>query len=120
MSSNTISGSLPDSFNILPKLSTLDLDMNTLNGSLPPSLFQSALLVTLHLSNNSFIGAPDFGNTTTLINLIVDHNNFNAITLPINAPLQRLMINDNLISGRLPDLSALSDLKIFNAARNNL
>ncbi len=54
------------------------------------------------------------------MNLLLDNNRFDGLTIEVSAELIRLMANDNQMVGPLPNLRVATRLQIFNVARNAL
>ncbi|KAF8314813.1 uncharacterized protein EI90DRAFT_3089509 [Cantharellus anzutake] len=117
LSSNALGGSLPPTFDALRSLKNLDLSNTSLTGSIPSSLSSHSVLSTLHLSNNQLTGTADFS-APKLVNLLLDNNHFDGLTIESTASLVRLTANDNQMVGSLPDLSSATGLQIFNVAGN--
>ncbi|BFG22001.1 hypothetical protein CerSpe_082750 [Prunus speciosa] len=99
LSSNDLTGSLPDLTNL--SLQSLDLSSNDLTGSLPDLTNLSSLEV-LRLNNNKFSGA-------------ISGTHFSKLS-----KLQVLDLSWNDLAGSLPDLTNLSSLEEFNLYNNQL
>lgn len=122
LTSNDLSGSLPDLFAALPKLKTLDLSSNSLSGPIPGSITHHQALSSIHLSNNELAGPASFS-APQLSNIVIDNNQLTGpleLTGSMVDILQRVMANDNHIGGELPDLHTATQLMIFNVARNSM
>ncbi|WP_299678832.1 leucine-rich repeat domain-containing protein [uncultured Tenacibaculum sp.] len=77
LSSNNLTGTLPESLGSLSELKYLDLNTNNLENNLPSSLNQLTKLETLLVSSNNLKGTiPDLTNITSLNNFYIDNNNF--------------------------------------------
>ncbi|WP_442267697.1 leucine-rich repeat domain-containing protein [Tenacibaculum sp. ZS6-P6] len=77
LSSNNLTGTLPESLGGLSELKYLDLNVNNLENSLPSSLNQLTKLETLLVSSNNLKGTiPDLTNISSLNNFNIDNNNF--------------------------------------------
>ncbi|TVU26949.1 hypothetical protein EJB05_29526, partial [Eragrostis curvula] len=118
-----------DPLSHLGELRSLDLRGNRLNGTLDALLGGVPNLVLLYLSRNDISGAiPDaaVARLTRLVRLDVADNSLRgpipaAALLGRLAGLLTLKLQDNLLTGVLPDLSAaLPNLAEFNASNNQL
>ncbi|KAI5475911.1 hypothetical protein MNV49_000744 [Pseudohyphozyma bogoriensis] len=118
ISSNAISGPLPDRFASVPSLVSLYLDNNQFTGPLPASLLSSSSLSFLHLSNNSLSGSLAFPSAANLTSLYAARNQFSSLDLSGNGGLEKVVLDFNTISGPLPDLSTMPNLQIFSVSRN--
>ncbi|PIA28931.1 hypothetical protein AQUCO_06500043v1 [Aquilegia coerulea] len=91
LSSNQLTGSIPDSLSSLSQLIDMDLSANNLSGQLPPSLENLSSLITLHLQDNQLSGTLD---------VLQD------------LPLQDLNVENNMFSGPIPEkLLSIPDFK---------
>ncbi|CAH1452543.1 unnamed protein product [Lactuca virosa] len=100
LSSNNISGMIPDLSSNFAKKSAIDLSSNTFHGPIPN--VPSALL-SLNLSRNKFSGGISF------------------ICQIVDGLLYFLDLSHNSLSGQLPDcLWHLKQLKVLNLGHNNL
>ncbi|CAH1412467.1 unnamed protein product [Lactuca virosa] len=100
LSSNNISGKVPDLLSNFAKCATIDLSSNNFSGPIPNV---SSTVLSLNLSRNKFSGAISF------ICQIVDEF------------LEFLDLSHNSLTGQLPDcLWHLKDLRVLNLGHNNL
>ncbi|KAK9051263.1 hypothetical protein SSX86_027890 [Deinandra increscens subsp. villosa] len=100
VSSNRLSGELPDFFHKFPNLTRLAAHSNRFTGGIPSSLTNSPAITSINLRNNSFNGAIKF-NCSLIKNLT------------------SLDLGTNNFSGYIPDdLSSCHKLKALNLARN--
>ncbi|CAH1416646.1 unnamed protein product [Lactuca virosa] len=100
VSSNQLSGNLPDFFHNFPNLTHFSAQSNRFSGGIPSSLSNSPAISFLNLRNNSFNGPIEFNCSmmTNLTSLDLGTNNF---------------------SGSIPDdLSSCRNLRAINLARN--
>ncbi|KAL7605647.1 hypothetical protein Lser_V15G16548 [Lactuca serriola] len=100
VSSNQLSGNLPDFFHNFPNLTHFSAQSNRFSGGIPSSLSNSPVISFLNLRNNSFNGPIEFDCSmmTNLTSLDLGTNNF---------------------SGSIPDdLSSCQNLRAMNLARN--
>ncbi|KAJ3257152.1 hypothetical protein HDU77_002802 [Chytriomyces hyalinus] len=120
LSCNRLTGSLPSSLNLLPKLRYLDvLSDNQLSGEFPalPNLDH---LTMLNISRNCFTGPVPtvFSKSQKLQDVYADHNLFNVIPASISqlTSLRNLSISGNKFSCEIPpgiwNMTALIRLKM--------
>ncbi|KAI3713839.1 hypothetical protein L1987_72425 [Smallanthus sonchifolius] len=129
VSSNRLSGSIPDVFDNFPNLSYFAAQSNNLSGLIPPSLSNSPAIASLNLRNNSLDGSIDF-NCSMMVNLTsldLGTNNFSG-TIPANLAscrkLKALNLARNRLRGEIPEsfknFESLSYLSLSNCSFNNL
>ncbi|XP_068634392.1 probable leucine-rich repeat receptor-like protein kinase IMK3 [Aristolochia californica] len=128
---NRLTGQIPPSLGNGPSLQTLDLSKNMLTGSVPSSLFNSTKLYRLNLSFNSLSGPLPVSLTHSVSVTFVDlrYNNLSA-SIPDTwggqtgknpYQLQSLLLDHNLISGKLPaSLSRLQNLLGISLSNNRI
>ncbi|KAI3728285.1 hypothetical protein L6452_16919 [Arctium lappa] len=88
VSSNRLSGNVPDFFHSFPNLSYFSAHSNNLSGEIPPSLLNSQAISSLNLRNNSLYGSINF-NCSLMVNLAsldLGSNNFSDM-IPANLSL---------------------------------
>ncbi|KAJ4724558.1 Inactive receptor kinase [Melia azedarach] len=108
VSNNSLEGALPAVLGTYPELKVIDLSLNHLNGTLLPSLFTSTKLTDFNLSNNNFSGS---------LPLREIHNNPTDSTQ--NLSLVSLDLSYNSLSGRLPsEISKFQNLLYLNLSNN--
>ncbi|KAJ6790757.1 putative leucine-rich repeat receptor-like protein kinase [Iris pallida] len=103
LSSNNLSGGIPDTIGSLSSLEALHLSNNSLSGEIPSSLQGCTGLVILDLSQNKFTGkVPTW--------------------IGESCPSLRILrLRSNMFAGRIPqNLSRLIGLQIVDLAHNNL
>lgn len=117
VSNNFLMGELPLVIGTYPEINVIDLSLNQLNGLLPPSLFTSSRLRDLNLSGNSFTGSIPFPNSQDAIS-----TSSNVPVLPTqNSSLISLDLSNNFLSGSLPkEIGELTGLRLLNIGRNNI
>ncbi|XP_015876724.3 receptor-like protein EIX2 [Ziziphus jujuba] len=89
ISSNYLSGTIPDNLTSLYKLISLNLSRNNLNGSIPEKFGQLHMLESLDLSRNQILGniPGSFSDLTFLGVLDLSHNNLSG-RIPLSTQLQ--------------------------------
>ncbi|KAF7801678.1 putative inactive leucine-rich repeat receptor-like protein kinase [Senna tora] len=119
-------GPLPDKIHRLSSLEVLDLSSNFLYGSIPPRMSTMVNLQTLALNSNCFnTTMPNwFGNSlSNLHSLSLNNNHFKGSFPSSLCKIKTLIdvsLSHNDLSGKLPDLSALTALHVLNLRRNRL
>ncbi|KAI9072229.1 hypothetical protein K1719_045804 [Acacia pycnantha] len=126
ISSNFLSGKLPDCWQQLPSLSVLRLENNHFYGAIPNSVGTLYHLQSIHLNNNNLSGnLPSLMNSSDLLFIDFGQNNLNG-TLPswIGRYLHNLIglrLQANKLQGSIPtNLCNLQDLQILDLSRNNI
>ncbi|KAK4268204.1 hypothetical protein QN277_024890 [Acacia crassicarpa] len=126
ISSNFLSGKLPNCWEQLPYLSVLRLDNNHFYGAIPNSVGTLYHLQSIHLNNNNLSGnLPSLMNSSNLLFIDFGQNNLNG-TLPswIGRYLHNLIglrLQANKLQGSIPtNLCNLQDLQILDLSRNNI
>ncbi|CAJ2629904.1 unnamed protein product [Trifolium pratense] len=111
LSANQLRGIIPDDFgNIMHSLVSLRLSGNILEGNIPKSIGNIRTL-------QKFVA--DYNYLREDISNFINHNNYSHCIRNVSS-LQELSLSNNQISGMLPDLSALSSLRILNLADNKV
>mmetsp|Transcript_30306 Transcript_30306/g.46268 ORF Transcript_30306/g.46268 Transcript_30306/m.46268 type:complete len:1197 (+) Transcript_30306:126-3716(+) len=127
LTSNGLSGSLPDDIIILSSsLSNLALDDNSLSGSIPNEIGQLTLLSNLSLSRNRITGRiPAY--ISTLVNLVFLDLSQNSLssTIPteigILSGLQSIQLGRNELVGSIPpEIGRLTYLQEMDLQKNEL
>ena len=123
VSSNILTGSIPQSLNYLSKLSILQLSYNSFSGNLYNASLSSTILNTLSFAGNVITGSFPYilTNLTSLRSLDLSKN-YLAGTIPANlgnyGVLNRLDLSLNSMSGTIPTsvskLNLLSYLDLHN------
>ncbi|GMI90201.1 hypothetical protein like AT3G47570 [Hibiscus trionum] len=146
---NNLSGQIPTSIDGCRNLQELYLDSNSLNGSIPKNIGNLTQLTMLYLGDNNFEGEipPEIGNLRKLNVLLVSDNYLSGeipweignlerleilsarhMSLVGSIPtsifnissLINIVLQVNRLSGKLPDLTALSNLELLNLYGNSL
>ncbi|XP_028786668.1 receptor-like protein EIX2 [Neltuma alba] len=127
ISSNQLSGKLPDCWSGFTSLIYLDLSNNNLSGKIPSSIGSLLALQVLIMRNNRFIGelSSSLKTCTSLKMLDVGENKLSG---PIPSwigdelqQLQMLSLRNNCFSGSLPlHLCYLTSLQLLDLSLNNL
>mmetsp|Transcript_31576 Transcript_31576/g.68304 ORF Transcript_31576/g.68304 Transcript_31576/m.68304 type:complete len:710 (+) Transcript_31576:917-3046(+) len=121
LSSNELSGSLPDAVGKAEKLMNLDLNSNSIEGTLPTSIGNLRALKKLELGDNAITGQipRELGELTELEEFALYQNNF-VSTIPVNlaklTQLRSLYLDGNALTGSIPpslgEISSLLDLRL--------
>ncbi|KAK4489933.1 hypothetical protein RD792_000582 [Penstemon davidsonii] len=129
LSMNYLQGNIPASIGDMKFLEMLDLSNNNFSGVIPQHLAMGCVsLRVLKLSNNALQGPllPEKSNLTSLHSLYLDNNQFSGGLFSqgfLNITRRRifiLKINDNLITGEIPDwLGDLSYMHSLVLSRNS-
>ncbi|XP_024995366.1 phytosulfokine receptor 1-like [Cynara cardunculus var. scolymus] len=128
VSSNRLTGNIPDFFHRFPNLSYFSAHSNNLSGELPPSLLNSQAISSLNMRNNSLDGSINF-NCSIMVNLTSLHlgtNNFSGSIahLPSCFKLKAINLARNRLIGQVPEsfknFQSLSFLSLPNCSLNNL
>ncbi len=123
---NQISGNIPPETGSLSNLERLYLKSNQLSGSIPSTLGQLGNLILLNLSVNELSGAlpPELGSLQNLIEMVLFENQLTGAIPPHLGNLQNLEIlylSGNSISGNIPvSLGSLSNLTGLYLSSNQL
>ncbi|XP_010463514.1 PREDICTED: LRR receptor-like serine/threonine-protein kinase HSL2 [Camelina sativa] len=122
LTNSNLVGEIPNSIMNLALLENLDLAMNGLTGEIPESIGRLKSVNQIELYDNRLSGKlpESIGNLTELRNLDVSQNNLTG-ELPVKVAALQLIsfnLNDNFLTGGLPDVVALNpnlvEFKIFN------
>ncbi len=107
VSVNELTGTIPPSIELLPKLTDIRLSNNMLSGLLPPELGKHSPLANLEVSNNNLSGElpEDICFNRKLYGIAVFNNSFSG-KLPSSLDgcylLQNLVLYNNNFSGEFP------------------
>ncbi|TVT96831.1 hypothetical protein EJB05_57906, partial [Eragrostis curvula] len=149
MSMNCLSGHLPLEF-VAPNLEVLSLSSNYITGEVPESIYKSQNMVFLDLSNNLFEGElPRYSIMDNMLFLILSNNSFSGMFPPwikesfssivfidlswnrLHGTLPRwienlenlffLQLSHNMFYGNIPEnITNIGSLRYFNLAANNI
>ncbi|RDX61022.1 Leucine-rich repeat receptor-like protein kinase PXC2, partial [Mucuna pruriens] len=124
ISSNVLTGGVPDCWEYWKSLTYLFMDSNRLTGVVPPSMASLIHLTILDFSNNSLSGSfsLDLSNITNLEFINIKQNNFSG-TVPTKMPLSMevMLLGSNQFEGNIPpQLCNLSSLIQLELSHNKL
>ncbi|CAK9237782.1 unnamed protein product [Sphagnum troendelagicum] len=106
---NAFHGSIPVTLGLLSNLTLLDVSGNDLTGPIPPQLGNANHLESLLLNNNNFTGT-----------ILIWSTNSYYLGIDNLTSLITLELQENLLSGRLPNLQGVYQLLLLNCSFNNL
>ncbi|XP_056854555.1 leucine-rich repeat receptor-like serine/threonine-protein kinase SKM1, partial [Raphanus sativus] len=121
LSTNNLTGKLPDTLCDSGQLTKLILFSNSLHGVIPQSLGKCQSLERVRLQNNNLSGKLPRGfNELQLVNFLdLSNNNLRGNLGIFNMPqLEMLNLGKNKFSGELPDLSRSKRLKKLDLSGN--
>ena len=125
LSSNGVSGHIPESLGQLTKLTDFDFNQNHLSGTVPRSMCNLVALVDLGLVQNSLSGTlPDcWEKLVHVMNFYIDSSPLVYGTVPTSirymVSLQNLYLHSNSMSGTIPDIFRnLAQLQILDVYGN--
>eukprot|EP01060_Flectonema_neradi_P022938 TRINITY_DN31154_c0_g1_i1.p1 TRINITY_DN31154_c0_g1~~TRINITY_DN31154_c0_g1_i1.p1 ORF type:complete len:379 (+),score=48.14 TRINITY_DN31154_c0_g1_i1:39-1139(+) len=112
--SNSLEGQIPNAITSLQRLRKLSITWDSLSGTLPEKMGNMTLLQYVYLGSNQISGSlPDLSSLTTLSHLWLDNNKLSG-TIPSSltkvAQLSELVLHDNLFVGAIPEFQ-LSQLQ---------
>ncbi|XP_020237353.1 receptor-like protein EIX2 [Cajanus cajan] len=121
ISSNLLTGGVPDCWEYWKGLSFLFMESNMLTGEVPPSMGSFVDLIALDLHNNSLAGnfSLDLSNITNLEFINIKDNNFSG-TVPTKMPhsMEVMLLGSNQFEGNIPpkicNLSSLIQLDLYH------
>lgn len=115
MTSNLLSGTIPEELRSLTSMILLDLSKNEMSGTIPAQLFRLFQIKYFLLHENKLTGSipHEVNKLESVFELYLSHNKLNG---PIPAAigslenLRALYLGWNQLSGSIPDLSGLKDI----------
>ncbi|XP_021800606.1 probable LRR receptor-like serine/threonine-protein kinase At4g36180 [Prunus avium] len=127
LSSNNVSGQVPDCLTHLENLVMLDLSYNALSGKIPTTMGSVFQIETLKLRSNRFVGQlpSSLKNCTSLVLIDVGDNKLSGpipkwLGVSLNY-LVILMLSSNHFNGSLPtQICHLTDIQILDFSMNNI
>jgi len=123
LSSNQLTGEIPEDFGKLENLGVLFLYKNQLTGAIPESIGLLTQLKDIRLFNNRLSGElpPELGKHSPLGNLEVNNNNLSGPlreALCANGKLYDIVVFNNSFSGKFPaklgDCATINNLMLYN------
>ncbi|KAG2612292.1 hypothetical protein PVAP13_4KG275705 [Panicum virgatum] len=123
LSSNQLTGEIPEDFGKLENLGLLLLYQNQLTGAIPESIGLLTQLKDIRLFNNRLSGElpPELGKHSPLGNLEVNNNNLSGPlreALCANGKLYDIVVFNNSFSGEFPaklgDCATINNLMLYN------
>lgn len=127
LQNNSLTQSIPQNIGSLMNLQTLTLANNNMNGTLPAMITVLKKLQIVDVCRNKFSGKITGSFYTSLVNMMELSLCFNLFVgiipkgISHMTKLQKLIANDNYLSGSLPvTIGALVDLKILQLDNNYL
>ncbi|CAI8597865.1 unnamed protein product [Vicia faba] len=124
ISSNLLTGKIPDCWEYWKGLSFLFMESNMLTGELPPSMDSFIDLIMLDLHNNSLSGnfSLDLSNLKNLEFIHIGENKFSG-TVPVQMPhgMEVMILRSNKFEGNIPpQLCNISSLIQLDLSHNKL
>ncbi|VVA38007.1 Hypothetical predicted protein [Prunus dulcis] len=123
---NNLVGSLPTSLGQLKKLTLLLLGLNKLTGTIPPSIYKLSALDGFAVEDNQIRGSlpSDLGNTLPNLQAfsIAGNQFFGSLPLSLSnaTNLRIIQVQQNKLTGQVPDFRKLHDLERFIIQLNHL
>ncbi|WJX32748.1 hypothetical protein P8452_21037 [Trifolium repens] len=124
ISSNLLTGEIPDCWEYWKGLSFLFMENNMLTGEVPPSMDSFIDLIILDLHNNRLSGnfSLDLSNITNLEFIHIGENNFSG-PVPVKMPhaMEVMILRSNQFEGNIPpQLCSISSLIQLDLSHNKL
>ncbi|THF98991.1 hypothetical protein TEA_022313 [Camellia sinensis var. sinensis] len=126
LDTNYFDGSIPDGFDRLKNLQKLALSTNRLSGVIPASLFNHSSLTTFDVTINQIQGSLPWDLGITLPNLeffSISENQFTGsilVSISNASKLHQLQLGPKKLTGMVPSLARLQNLKGITIADNHL
>ena len=126
VNNNNIGGSIPESIGNLSKLETFSVEWNKLEGTIPKSIGKLTKLSIFRITKNNIEGSipESIGQLTELVWFMTAYNKLRG-TIPESigklSKLEWFTVISNNLSGSIPEaVSNLKSLKYFEIGRNNI
>ncbi|KAL3717772.1 hypothetical protein ACJRO7_002993 [Eucalyptus globulus] len=123
---NNLSGIIPQSLGRLTKLQSISLGVNMLSGTIPPSVFNLSLLIGFDINMNQIHGnlPKDIGFTLPNLQIFgIGKNHFTGSipsSIANSTNLRVLQLLGNELSGKVPSLANLRNLRFYSIFKNYL
>lgn len=118
ISKNFLSGTIPESLGALKKLETLDLSYNQLAGSIPAGLGQLPMLSNLILCYNKLTGTIPNLNLAPLVRLDLKQNALSGSLPSLPPSLKYIALSKNQLSGEIQNTGGLQQLTYVDLSFN--
>ena len=123
---NHLTGPIPDSFGSFQTRSQVTMSNNMLSGPIPRSLGNVNFEI-FEAGGNRLTGDASFlfgKNKTELVHLVLSQNklsfDLSKVVMPLDSSLLILLLDDNMIYGKLPSWMGQVSVRIFNVSYNHL
>jgi len=123
---NHLTGPIPDSFGSFQTRSQVTMSNNMLSGPIPRSLGNVNFEI-FEAGGNRLTGDASFlfgKNKTELVHLVLSQNklsfDLSKVVMPLDSSLLILLLDDNMIYGKLPSWMGQVSVRIFNVSYNQL
>eukprot|EP00897_Mesotaenium_endlicherianum_P005147 jgi/Mesen1/4660/ME000241S03699 len=126
VSNNKLYGQLPATLSLLQALQVARFNNNTLVGGFPPRLSTLKDLHVFLVNNNALSGEipVGFGSLRNLTQLALHDNELRGAIpydlVALGGRLSSLELQNNVLSGPIPNLAPLVNLRVINLSNNNL
>nr|TKW21901.1 hypothetical protein SEVIR_4G151500v2 [Setaria viridis] len=118
---NQLSGSIPNSITLLPMLQDVQLSDNALSGRFPPGIWLLPKLTIVKVHDNAFTGSLPSGLGPSVATIDISNNRFSGRLPATGTNLSYLSTTNNLISGEIPtNLIDHAPLQVLILSQNML